>query len=181
MDDKKSYQLRPEVLQLALLHLQDRVYEHTVLVIVRHLRALVAEEGVVVLDVLDIGGVLASLVVVQNFQVDAEDSDYSAMELVDQIESMLLDFIDGTFLMPSVALKRIIRDLLGGIDVAFEGSVHLIVGIREVEGSLQLCQGERGQIQKVREVVEELPQIKKILKLFCLDEDLFELWRVFQN
>lgn len=103
------------------------------------------------------------------------------MELVDQIETMLLDFVDGTFLMPSVALKRIIGDLLGGVDVTFEGRLHLVVGVREVEGSLQLRQGEGRQAQKIREVVEELPQIKKILKALRVDEDLLELWRVFQN
>lgn len=62
---------------------------------------------------------------------------------------MLFNFVDGAFLMPSVALKRIIRNLLGGIDIAFEGRLNLIVGKREVECSLQLSQGERGQAQKI--------------------------------
>ena len=83
--------------------------------------------------------------------------------------------------MPSVALKRIICDLLGGIDVACEGRMYLVAGAREVEGSLQLCQGERWQTQEVGEVVEEFPQIQQVLKMLCFDEYLFEFGRVFQD
>lgn len=66
------------MLDLTLVHLQDGIDEHSVLVIVGHWRA--AEEDVVALDVPDIGGVLASLAVaVQHFQVSAEDSDHRTM------------------------------------------------------------------------------------------------------
>ena len=77
MHNEQSDQLGPELLRLTLFHLQDRVYEHAVLVIIWYLRALAAEEGVVALDILDIDVVLSGFVVVQDFQVCAEDSNDS--------------------------------------------------------------------------------------------------------
>ena len=58
------------------------------------------------------------------------------MELVDQVEAMVFDLVDGALLVPGVALERIVGDLLRRIDVTFEGCLHLVTGESEVESGL---------------------------------------------
>lgn len=82
------------------------------------------------------------------------------MKLIYKVETIGLDFINRTFLMPSVSLKWIIGYFLGRINITFECWVDISIFVSEVQSSLQLCQREIGQVHEIRKIIEELPEVK---------------------
>lgn len=55
-----------------------------------------------------------------DLKVFAKNTDDGAVKLVDEVETIHFDFIDGAFLVPGVSLERIIGYFLGRINVTFE-------------------------------------------------------------
>ena len=87
------------------------------------------------------------------------------MNHVHKIEAMQLNFIYRAFLVPGVALERIIGYFLRRVDITFKSFLNILILIRKIQCSLQLSHRKVWHIQEIGEIIEEFPEIKQVLEL----------------
>ena len=103
------------------------------------------------------------------------------MDLVDQIDAILLNLGDGALLVMIISLEWVIVYLLGGINLLAEGCADFFRRLTEVQGSLELLEIENRNFKKIREIIEEFPNIQQIFEGFGVDNDLLHLWRLLEH
>jgi len=101
------------------------------------------------------------------------------MDLVDQVETIFFDFLNRCFLVPIKALHQVVCQLLRRIDLLLKVKMNFLWLVLELKRCLKFREVEGWDLKKVGEVVEKLPDVKKVLKLFRLKQDVFALgWRL---
>lgn len=92
-----------------------------------------------------------------------------SMYHVNQIEAVIAYFVHHNPLVPVERLQLVIRLRKVSLDLFWV--IHVS---SEVESTLQLLEAELWYVQEVSEVVQELPQVQKVLELGRIEQHRLE-------
>lgn len=115
------------------------------------------------------------------FNIITDCSNECLMDLVHQIDSTLSNLSDGAPLVMIIALEWIVVYLLRGINFLAEGCGDCFRRLAEAQGSLELLEIKNWNVEEIREIVEEFPNVQQIFEGLGVYDDLLHLWGLLEH